>query len=415
MISLVYRNHRYVCIFLICICLVHCLIGCTISPKASDDPKATNYTNDSLFPSGTGNDLFDQDPLRSIYFTCENVNMNIYLAGSYDPSLYFYIISRTPIDCDSVSVYVPIESEYKVSVAEIIQPDNFSPLDGYKSETRITPALNQLDFPFYLFLAYMNYDFSELYDLATNVEVVQDEQSLFELEELEKQYGDLDDIDFPIFHAYSVEVLFDPCGTTAERIEEITIQIGNNTYQRDIGSINLIPGDLPLSVSRSKDMYNMLAIQLGNFQQYYSQGIGMLELYSFTAQDNLTLNELTIIDGVVEVLDVKLKIKGRNNTYETYWDGCSPYEIYKGDEVTCSIIFRNDLASEAIHNIKMYSELSFNTVDGAACLTSERNLMPFGVNLYELYALVFDGVDLKGYYQDFYYPLFEPWRDGYIK
>ena len=92
-----------------------------------------------------------------------------------------------------------------------------------------------------------------------------------------------------------------------------------------------------------------------------------------------------------------------------YWDMSEPLEIYAGDLVAIDLEYYDPAAVYIDYETALWGYLIYEYEGGTACKSSQC-MISSGINFYELYAMVFDGIDMEDYYWDYYYLFNQPWR-----
>lgn len=422
-------------LFLACLIMLS-LCGCASGEK---QPQET----ENALPSVTGmpkvenpgNALVDYDPARELYILCENVHLDIYASSGFG-MLYFYIFSRAPLEADSISVEIPIETNYDVSVfeypaAELRQTEATALKDGQ--------SLGQVSgsglFPYYLYQCYAGVDFSKIGSLRKGAQEAEgnhmpgaaglSDQWYAMVNEEIPNFMKLKAEELPEFYVYSVDIVFpgDPEKTQEESFHSMDVTIGDKTYHKEIGEVNFISGDLPLRAPVSGLQYTPEFLQqsytsmMGTTQHPYSDGIGQDTILSFTAQENMTLTGFQMVDRFTEILDLQLIIESASGaSKDIFWDGASPIDAAAGDKITLILYYKNPNMAGLWYETEMYAELDYTTGGAEQCILASRHLVPaYTLNKHELYAIIFDGLDMEPYYRDYYYPLYEPMLEDYRK
>lgn len=128
----------------------------------------------------------------------------------------------------------------------------------------------------------------------------------------------------------------------------------------------------------------------------------------------MTLTKCYVLDDAVEVRDLILTVTSEDNSVSFAWDGTSPYDLFPGDQVQIDLVFYSQWTAELNYGLDVVPILEFESESETAYIWSECNLTPvFITNLYELYAIVFDGVDMESYYKDYYYPVEDSFLEEY--
>ena len=149
----------------------------------------------------------------------------------------------------------------------------------------------------------------------------------------------------------------------------------------------------------------------------YGDGIGRLFTHSFTAEEDITLMEYKVWEEQFSVLDLIVTISSNTGySVDFYWDGSSPIDVGTGDRVSVTAIIHNLDMENFSYYQKMHSELVYAVGEQLYSAVTEMSCSStITTNLHELYAIIFDGVDMEHYYRDYYYPTSEDRRAEYQK
>lgn len=381
-----------------------------------------------------GNTLVDYDPDRELYILCENVYLDVYSAS--DPGLLlFYIFSRTPLEADSITVEIPAEINYEVSVSD---PFDFRQTEAtaLKDGQTLGQVSGDQLFPYYLYQCYRGVDFTEIAKLQEAAQKAERENDFVRAAELSDQSYALKNEEIPNFmnlkaeelpefyvNYVSIWIYGDPEEMKEESFHSMEVTIGDQTYHKEIGEVNLIPGELPLRAPVSGLQYTPEFLQqsytsmMGTTQHPYSDGIGQDTILSFTAQEDMTLTGFQMVDRFTEILDLRLIIESASGvSKDIYWDGASPIDAAAGDKITLVLYYKNPNMAGLWYETEMYGELDYTTAgSGEQCILATRHLIPIVMNKHELHAILFDGLDMEPYYRDYYYPIYEPLLEDYKK
>lgn len=377
-------------------------------------------------PEAPGNRYADYDPDREIYITAPNAYFSYYELYSRNHSVRFYILTKEPLDPEDIEVSIPCRSPYKVSVFEMEDLRDTQYARGFDIESSFDVSTW---LPYYVYQCYRGVDFKKLKQLydgtygredfpgassedstgATEAEkITYNEYLNAELE----HYKALKPEDLPEFYAYMVDVFLAAGETYDETIREMEVRVKDSSYHFDIGEVNLITGD---QFALDEPVLSISG-PTGQFQQLYNDGLGKIwMMFAFTAEEDMVLTELEFLDDDFEILDLYVTIMNGNQITNFFWDGSTPIDIVAGDEFYMDLIFRNEHTDELCYNVKLHAILHCETASGSACMWEENYLTPINLNLHELYAITFDGIDMESYYRDYFYPVCESWREEYLQ
>lgn len=403
--------------------MVLLLWGCQPRQQIHNESTSGDHTEPQLgLPEveNPGNDLVTYDPERQIYILgFENVNSTIYFESDGCTAISGLIISRIPLDPTSIEVSIPIQSKYTV---EIIDCGGTTSLRNTSyTAARSGVSNSQMCLNYYTYQCYLDVDFSKLgqlwreYQNRTENQEEIAAQFVAIRDEHISQFEKLKTTDTREFYVYRVNVLFTP-EKTEEVFTKMDIVIGDERYHRELGSIRLIPGEgprhYPLNPAGSMNMYLWM---LSSGVQPYSNGVCKLLMFDFQAREDCKLENFYLWDEQFEILRLHLQIKSdRGNALDFYWDGQSPVEILRGDKVTLTLYVKNQAMAELAFLQTLHGELVYSISDDwyseMSGITFEATTV---ANYHDLYAIIFDGVDMKDYYLECYYPIYEPWMNEF--
>ena len=342
-------------------------------------------------PENRGSSLCEYDPDRRLYIVENNMSRDFY--NTMFLQLRFYVISKDPIDMDTVSLTLPVPYETELMVFE----------DDLKRQTEwIAGVYSDEVFPYYLYQAYRGIDFTD-----------EDQQDavLEDFKRLQPEH-------LPEFHAYILVVMF-PNNDVIEdpgAIDYADITIEGETYRVDPGNIRLHPAEEDPVIDYTALLPNNLA-GTGEFQQLYSNGIlRMVPILNYKAEKETVLSKIYMVNEGFEILGVEVsksyKEDGKYKSIEFVWDGNSPLMLNPGD----SIQLRPIIHSEELDCMQSLCLLWFMMdfyIEDVYYQNMAKFTQSVEMNWYELYAIVFDGLDMEPYYRDYYYTHNELWRNDY--
>ena len=379
-------------------------------------------------PANPQNPIDAYEPNRDIYIMCGQHNYTIYGNYAVVPGFYFYIYSKTPLDTEQVDLSLPIQSPYTVKIRE-------QKLEGIKkdqSATDIYPGSYTLtQFPYYLYQIYRGKDFAEMarqmdaYRTATE-DLKNGKITHNEYQQIQKEYESNRDAEMedyrqlskqemlPEFYVYLLGAMIDTMNMVEESFTTADVIIGDEVYHLDTGEMHLrkdldFPAELDWFKGASVACDGILGN--GNAPYPFSNELHRVSMYfSFTAKESMTITDLILDNSNQELVNVWVHITTDDGFYsEIEWDMKEPIEIYEGDRVWIDIAYREKNMDRIAYTTKVWGFLIYDYEGGTACKLSECQVDP-SWNYYEVYAMVFDGLDLESYYTDYYYPMFETWR-----
>ncbi len=433
-----FRMRRF-CLCILCLMLV-LLCGCQapdISDQTTEGNEADPLSQGLPMPEHPGNALVSYDPAREIYFFgCENVHATIYLENSCDFALNFLVISKRQLSKDSIQVSAPVVNAYTYSVADLGEGPPFR--ETFYTALDEGQQLGQVSsshwLPYYVYQGYTGVDFAklgELWQIYLNEGQKRSEAGYYYASDAESAaynefvaFRDAALSEFKAvqanqtreFYIYQVSILFRRENAVDEVLTELAVTIDGTQYAPFTGEIHLVPSRIPTCYEERTNMslFTMLQTPATGL---YGDGMGRMVTHMFTAEDDLTLMECIIREEQFSVLDIIVTISSNTgNSVNFYWDGASPVDVRAGDRVTVEIIFQNPDMDNFSYFQKVYPELVYSVGEQSYSETAEISCSSiFTMNLHELYAIIFDGVDMESYYRNYYYPVFEEWRTEYTK
>lgn len=362
------------------------------APVESTDAGASIFAPTA--PAEPCNDLIEYDPDRELYFTCHNYDYDIYWDSDSTPHISFFILSKEPLDIYTLEIQIDINSKYEILFAD------------YEGDVALSGSN---PFPDYLYQRYMGVDWTEEIDYSSYVlfEGTKNETTV------KAAYNTLTPEDLPQFYSYIIEVHFSE--VQEEAFSEILVCLEGKYYRINFGEIRLHP-ELPVKYTHASFGLNqMLGFGGYYFVNLYTDGLGYMQnLFNFTAQEDLDLLELEWLSPGIEVLDYELSISspGSDASMNLYWDGKTPIFVSKGSTVNINVYYKDPRQDENLDYIgKIWAILNIEQngerYSGYASVMLRRAL-----NRAELYAIVFDGLDMEPYYRNRVNKI-ETWRENY--
>lgn len=433
------KYEKMLCMLLAAVFLLCCLPGCGDKQPDSTGNGTTDTTGTTgatigetngpgevilpTTPENPGNDLIDYDPEREIYFFSGGNDFTIYEGYTTLPGYSLYIMSQNELDVSSIQLSVPVQSNYATSVKQLElmgTDDSGSLYHGFETV-----------FPYELYQCYLGKDFARLLALKKEYQQFQNayesgECTWEEVNAAQKAYNDyqsaeldayeqLTMADLPQFYLYMVSASFLDAFVADEAFSRVELAIGDQSYQLDIGEVRLRKNmSLPAELDWSRGDYNATHGIFGSAwgPSVYNDGLHYVDCYfSFTATEPMLLTELVLDNPNQRLEKVWVRIRTADGLQShRQWDMSEPVEIYPGDIVRISIAYHHDNLSVLASRTKLWGFLIYECADGTVCKISECDIHNGGINFYEMYAIIFDGLDMESYYRDYYYPTYEPWR-----
>lgn len=428
--------------FSLCILCIMMLLLCGCQaphvPEQTTEANETPPLNQGLsVPEHPGNSLVAYDPAREIYFFgCENVNATIYLENSWDSALNFLVISKRQLNKDSIQVSSPVANAYTYSIEDLGQmmPFRETFYTALDEGQQLGEVSSEHWLPYYVYQGYVGVDFAklgELWQIYLNEGQKRSEAGYYYASDAEtaaynefvtmrdaalSEYKALQPDQTREFYVYQVSVTFHRENAVDEVLTELTVTIEGTQYTPFTGEIHLVPSAHPTCYAEQETM-SLFPVLQTPATGLYGDGIGRLITHMFTAEEDLTLMECIIREEQFSVLDLVVTIRSnKGNSASFYWDGASPVDVRAGDSVSVEVIFHNLDMENFSYYQKVHPELVYSVGGQLYSEVTEISCSSiFVMNFHELYAIIFDGVDMESYYRNYYYPIFEDWRTEYTK
>lgn len=377
-------------------------------------------------PQDPGNTVIPFDPDREIYILCGENYYTIYGGVSTNKSIGIYIYSKSELDINSISLKLSAQTAYTVSVGEL-------ELNGIVDEEQ-GPTVFREQFSYALYQCYMGKDFAKLWELEKaykasyvayfeKYEITMDEY--LAAEQAYKSYRDaelesyylLTTADLPQFYVYYATVNFKRGDVVEETVTEAKLCIEDKSHTLALGTIRLTnerpPYPAPLDwYNDGGEAYDGI-LGSGNSPLPYNDGIHRIQSYfSFTAEHAMVLTDLQLDNPNHQLVAAWIELAGASGgaIYEK-WDMSEPFLVMPGDRVRIHIAYRDNGVNSFSYATKVWGYLIYEWDKGTSCKLSECIVRTASnMNLYEMYALIFEGLDLESYYRDYYYPKYESWR-----
>lgn len=363
------------------------------------------------------------DPDRDIYLLCSDMNLTIYKPVSSMRSISLYIFSKGELDVNTISLELSAQSDYVISVGEIA-------LDGIVNGS----TAQRTQFSYELYQCYMGKDFAKLWELEnaywacydayfnkreiTSEEFHAAEEAYVSYRDAEREsYLQLTKADLPNFRVYYASASFIGENFVEEVITEGQLRIDDQIHNVTFGEIRLTKErpEYPAEL----DWYNGGGFAYdgilgsGNSPLPYNDGIHRIEVYfSFTTDHYMLLTDFKLDNPNHKLEAVWIEMVSPGGfSYSGLWDMSEPFELMPGDRVMIHIAYRDKTLHSLSYATKVWGYLIYEWDEGTSCKLSECDVRTAAAsNFYEMYALIFEGLDLESYYRDYYYPKYESWR-----
>ena len=332
-----------------------------------------------LPPENPGNSLIEYDPDRSIYIGSEHVYMDYYIGFTKLPSFYFYIFSRQPLDPDSISVTFPVDLPFVVTVNDQrVEKKTMAMVEK-------TGGLGYTSMPYHVYQAYRGAD------------------------DVYADFERLRSADLAEFHVYSVVVGLFNIRELDETVtmDKLDVTVGDEVYEAKLGRVRLLPAeefpaDYPVVMGKGIT---------GNNCQLYNDGLSDLaNVFEVNnAQEDMTITNLYMVEEESRILDISVLLKSDGTNVQMQWDGKTPIHVYKGDSIEIDVIIKNPHTAKLLNYVMCHTVIEFLNSNNEKVCAVNTQVGSEGRNLYEHYAIIFDGLNLEPYYRNPVYQLTFPW------
>lgn len=382
-----------------------CLYGC--GPGEPEDTEGTTATESTKYASigpvdDPGSAYVDYDPKRELYIFCENNYLDIYWS-SVNQHLGLTVLSRSPLDYENIEVTIPVNCKFEVTSREIAS--------AVQVKTTGSDENRREGLPYYVYQLYAGTDFAAL------AELYKTDESAFTIarDAVLEDYNALPESEIPQFYAYNVGVDFKGIYelTQTQTFTEMDVVIDGQCYTLDIGRVNLHSGDVPMEYPINR--VDSTSYRSGAVPRYLTDGLSDALTMTFTAEEDMSLLRYTLMEeDEVELADIQLTIASEAGSFQYSWDGESEISLFAGDQVQITAIIIDQRGKGGrLGAVNYHGVVDVEKEDGLYSQVCAVTLSPV-INLQELYAIAFNGVDVEAYYLDYYYPVYYSWHEEYL-
>lgn len=427
------------------------LIGCSTVSSKEDKTKTSTELETYIFEQ-------PNKEYERVYFTCKNWDSDIYLKNSLTPYQDFSIISLDKINLNEIEIVVPIQSSYAIMLIDENSPNIWKTDYELNNNSDTTEKLiSDETFPYYLYQCYRGIDWKkmkELYDKAqeaanlikdwngktSDSEYVKWKEDIKQYDEYKnlylKDYEALTSEVLPQFYVYTFRIFFgvsaksyDEYGfanefessknVISESFKNIDIQIENISYTENIGEVRIWNELLPfpsLNFSNSEHM-KIEEISVGPTTDPWGDGTIQMADITFEAQRDLTLTKMYLYESNITVLGTHIIISDKSgSSIDFYWDAESALDIEKGKTVTIELIIQDSRAMQLEYGARACPVIEYMVDSQLYKCVQEQNLDRWPVyrkGIWIRYATLFDGLgeQIQSYFDDYYRPIYETWRE----
>ena len=391
--------------------------------QTSDAP--TQFVETTGAPHAPGNSLIEYDPDREIYIHCSNVQTTGYM-GQSGYWLPLTIYSKEPLTPEDIRVEMESQNDYRINYVS----ENVVGRDTQYNQFGDQSIMDSSYYPYYLYQVSKGTDFSlagRLWELNLNPPEfgTEEYEAMQELigektpwqahEELMQEHRDsyisLTPDDIPEFYVYYLSLEF--AGSAEETIREMTFYVKDMPYQVNIGNLHLVPEEIPQAYPWSDAVYMDSAVTFVPSVNFYGNGMAYFQAFTFTATEAMKLTELKFPNADAILVSASISITSGGMTVESSWDGKSEVLLYPGDMVDMYIVVQSPHLQGIHYHVDLLYELFMTIEEEPYSLSLQVPISSFNANYHEIYAMVFEGLNMESYYRDYYYMKQEDWRFGY--
>ena len=353
------------------------------------------------------------DPMLDIpkgqdyYFLCPEYdlryNLSDYSRRGID-RIMIPIISRQPIDPKQIEVVLPLEY--------------------IRYEVWVSQATPDKKLEYYLYKCYEDWDWAaeakaqKLSEKKKTDVLTQEEQAL--LEDYYKRNQEIMDRhtlllpsklpgSLSAFYCYTVLINFRYSADTMqeETVSYMDVSWPGVSFRQDCGTIRFYYGEkTDYGTSAGGAYKRVFAGGAGGAGAPYGLAHGSIS-YVFIAQKDMVLEKVTFLNKQTQLKQVFVIMKSKNGNINFRWDGQTPIPVNAGAEVQLRIVFIDSRLASLVTAGRVTARLDYSCGSGQGAWVEDLDLERF-TNWYELAAVYFDGVDVPGYYREYYNPIFGP-------
>lgn len=348
---------------------------------------ACSYGNDNI-----GNDLVGN---RNYTFgsdyvlLCPNYDMDMYTQLSGFPKLIIPLVSRVPIDTSEVSLTLPVSFPYTVECREIVLKDQ-----------------EQYTFDSYIYLSYCDVDWKKI---AT------DNQYYTEIESLIQEWQVIQDTGEGLPEVYAYEIVVDFDFNNAVIDESVTffdISWPGVSFRQELGEIRFTSDvELDFAETELDAFYELLGGREGSFSPPYGTGAGHEYICEFVTKKPIVINSGYLLSkqDVLSNLEVSITatngVEGAENSASfSAWNGEDDLVIDANSRVVINATITEEVAQSLVYDDYIYFCLEYECNGVTDVVVTDCRLFRHN-NYFAVAAVFLDGVDLKSYYNDYFYPV----------
>ncbi len=339
------------------------------------------------------------------YFLCPEYdlqfNISDYMWHPMD-SLSIPILSRKPIDPEEIKIVLPLEHiTYDVVVSQKLP---YSELQSY------------------LYKSYYDWDW-EAEAIATRLQ--EKSEKLQELSEREQAFlkehqskamkmsqeysaslngnlpGSLSD-----FYCYEVFLYFfyDENTLQEESFSYMDVSWPGVSFRQECGNVSFYLGPETDYGTEISGAYTIItAGGVGGAGAPYGLAHGSVR-FSFTVEKDMVLDRVEFLNNMTQLKHVDVILEMNGQRMDLRWDGATAFPVQAGTEVQLRIVYMDPRLATVVTGGRITVRLDYSCEGAQGTWVEYVNLYRYA-DCYELAAVYFDGVDVPGYYRDYYNPI----------
>ena len=402
--------------------------GCRKEPELTTNPPESREA--SVLPTSPAeyrNPFSTTPPEGDVIVSNLCFGQDIWPDYSYDPALVLWVMSKHVLDTTQLSVSLPIQTGYKAEV---------HPVTVYPKPQNPDESGLQYPFPYYLYQIYRGLDWGKLAELeraARENPSAENTQALHSYgEQFRSDYMALTARELPLFYLYQVEISFPTsyAGNTIydEECDRIELRLGDFETVLEGGSFSIHAEPLPLEPLPEEGeiavIQNSVAELTGNGSFPWNEGIERLDrIMDLNVLRDIVLTDFSLCESRIGIVQLHVTVSSDNGTaMDFFWDGTIPVKVKAGDHLTIDAVLRDPAAANRTvdtadgpvevacydYAARIYPILRYTCGEDACTAWGEYNLTRYP-DPWEAYAVWFDGLDISGYYLDYYRPICNAW------
>ncbi len=415
-------------IILAALLALSCLAGCKNKPGTAAATEATVPQETSIYPTAPAdyaNPFSDVPPEGDVIVLHSGFGQDIWPYYSYFPEFDLYVISKRPLDTTDFSLTMPIQTGFTAEVYDlsVIPAPSEDLTSGAQTGIHV--------FPYYLYQIYRGTDWKEytrLQQKLENMDVFADVEAYNATKEARdtlalqywQDYLSLTARDLPVFYAYQIQVRFtmDAAAIYDEECSRIELHLGDFDTVLEGGSFRIHAESPPLQAPSQDGWLGIHPGILGPYRancSFGDEGIERVEmLMDLDATEDITLTDFSLYGGRLECLQLNVTISSdRGGSMDFYWDGKTPVKLKAGEHLDISAVVRDPSGSGSYGcGARSLAILRYSCGEETATHFAEI-ILESRPDLWEAYAVWFDGLDVSSYYKDYYQPCWNAWRDEF--